>query len=97
MASGSATAEAPHTASIMVAKVFTATKYNVNIVDVNIPANTATEVLTPPDTEPGPWTSTLTVPAKGSYRFAVSVAGHRMKPAQRAGKEAAMHLCGKQV
>lgn len=31
MASGSATAEAPHTASIMVAKVFTATKYNVNI------------------------------------------------------------------
>ena len=59
------------TASISVSKVFTATNYTVTLVDVRSPANTASEVLSPPASEDGPWTSTLTAPAKGTYRFEV--------------------------
>ena len=59
------------TATISIAKVFTATKYTVVLVDVANPANNKTEVLTPVDSETGPWTPTITAPRKGTYRVEV--------------------------
>ena len=59
------------TASISISKAFTAVNYTITLVDVNTPTNTASEVLTPAAGEAGPWTRTLTAPAKGTYRFEV--------------------------
>ncbi len=60
-----------NTASISISKAFTAINYTITLVDVNTPTNTASEVLTPAASEAGPWTRTLTAPAKGTYRFEV--------------------------
>ena len=85
------------TASISVSKVFTATNYTVTLVDVRSPTNTASEVLSPAASEDGPWTSTLTAPAKGTYRFEVCVAlawGSSWFKASRLDvATSAMHVC----
>ncbi|PRW20918.1 fibronectin type III domain-containing [Chlorella sorokiniana] len=78
------------TASISITKAFTATKYTVTLVDVNNAANTASEVLTPADSEAGPWTSSLTAPAKGTYRFEVTAANEFDATSDKAVSEAAV-------
>ena len=59
------------TASISISKAFTAINYTITLVDVNNAATNKSEVLTPAASEQGPWTYTMTAPAKGSYRFEV--------------------------
>lgn len=58
-------------ASISFIRVYTATSYVTELVDVNVAANTVTDTLTVDDTEAGPWTRTLVALAKGTYRLKV--------------------------
>lgn len=60
-----------NTATISISKAFTATKYTITLEDVNTPTSKASQTFTPADSETGPWTRTLTAPAKGTYRFKV--------------------------
>ncbi len=71
--SGSPSADAPHTANITLAKVYTASGYAIELSDVfRTSVAPVTDSLTNvPHTETGPWTRTLTVHAKGTYRFKV--------------------------
>lgn len=71
--SGSPTAGAPHTSNITFPKVYTASSYAIELSDVfRTSAPPVTDSLTNVEhSEAGPWTRTLTVPAKGTYRFKV--------------------------
>ena len=60
--------------------MFTATDYAVELADVNNVAVKVTDTLTVADTEAGPWTRSLTAPAKGTYRFKVRAAGGGRNP-----------------
>ncbi len=73
LVSGSALAAAPHKANITFNKVYTAASYWIELTDVFRDQEPAiTDSLTNvAHNEAGPWTRTLTVPAKGTYRFKV--------------------------
>lgn len=59
------------TARINYTRVFTATSYVAVLTDVNDDTNTLTDSMAVADTEEGPWSRTLTMAAKGTYRFKV--------------------------
>lgn len=58
-------------ATIAYTRVFTATSYVAELIDANVADSSVTDTLVVADTEAGPWTRKLTVPAKGTYSFKV--------------------------
>lgn len=62
-------------ARISYTRVFTATTYAVELTDVNNAGNKVTDTTIVDDTEEGPWSSTLSAPVKGTYRFKVRAWG----------------------
>ena len=56
-------------------RVFTAVDYAVELADVNNASVKVTDSLNVADTAAGPWSRTLTAPAKGTYRFKVGAVG----------------------
>ena len=84
---GSASADGPHAASITFLKVYTASGYAIELADVfRTSATPVTDSLANvAHTDAGPWTRTLTVPAKGTYRFKVCGTWLRTVPTQRKG------------
>ncbi|PRW20837.1 Ig-like domain repeat [Chlorella sorokiniana] len=75
------------TASLTISKVFTATNYTIVLVDVNSAANVS-EVLSPAAAEAGPWTRSLTAPAKGTYRFEVTATNEHKATSDKTVSEA---------
>ena len=73
--SGSAAAAAPLNANISFTKVYTAASYAIQLSDLNRGGQPIVDTLSVADSEAGPWTRTLAVPAKGAYRFQVRWGG----------------------
>lgn len=70
-------------ARINYTRAFTATSYVAELTNVNDAADTQSDSLAVEDTEEGPWSRTLTMTNKGTYRFKVH--SHTCRHAGRPG------------